>query len=315
MQACSYTLCIDSGGTKTLLEVYDDSGNLVPIEFRNQEVDTAKVAGCNINLIGEQKAKELFKDLFQNTRIKGKPLLELAKSCSIVAGMAGLGNAVNVDKMAMILSDFGFSKESLTLQADANMSLNLIDGDGSILIAGTGSICLGRKAEEPTRIGGYGRYYDKGCGFHVGLMAIEAGLQEEIEKGDATKLTPALRSHFGVEKLKDIIPGLYNGDITPAKIAALAPIVFEHAKQDRKAESIVQKTIKNITKLFTRSIERTGLKAGTIHLWGGIFNSNRAESIEEHLKQQVAGKDIKIVNMANRNVAALYYKKRRQEHF
>jgi len=50
--------------------------------------------------------------------------------------------------ISKLFEEWGIQSNNLLLVSDAALALQLIDGDGAILIAGTGSICLGKKRKQ-----------------------------------------------------------------------------------------------------------------------------------------------------------------------
>jgi N-acetylglucosamine kinase-like BadF-type ATPase len=194
--------------------------------------------------------------------------------------------------------------------SDAEMALQLIDGEGISLIAGTGSICLGKKNETLFRVGGLGRILgDEGSGYQIGLQALKAALAEEYGWGIATSLTPALKDLFQVTDLKTLIPKINLGEIPPSKIALSAPLVFCKAlEQDEIANEIIDRAARDLGDLLTKMVNISSLSDCEIHLWGGIFKNTHSEVFIQKVMETLpeTHRNLKIVNQSQDNPAILF---------
>ncbi|HLV81223.1 MAG TPA: BadF/BadG/BcrA/BcrD ATPase family protein [Chthonomonadaceae bacterium] len=96
---------------------------------------------------------------------------------------------------------------------------------GIIVIAGTGAISYGRNARgETCREDGLGYLLgDRGSGFDLGLRALRYTL-EQVEAGTPDRLAEAIMTHTGAVSHNAIVQWLY-GNFSPARVAALAPVV------------------------------------------------------------------------------------------
>jgi N-acetylglucosamine kinase-like BadF-type ATPase len=194
--------------------------------------------------------------------------------------------------------------------SDAEMALQLLNDEGIILIAGTGSICLGKRGETLFRVGGLGRILgDEGSGYQIGLQAIKAALAEEYGWGISTSLTPALKELFQVSDLKTLIPKINLGEIPPSKIASSAPIVFSKAaEEDEVAKEIIDRTAGDLSCLLTTMINMASLSDCEIHLWGGIFKNAHSEAFIQKVTEKLpeACRNLRMVNKSQDNAAVLF---------
>lgn len=175
--------------------------------------DKIEAGGSNINTIGKEGVRQVLKVLFNNLKIDGADFKEIAPSCQLIAGMAGLSLQENKDIAASLFEEWGLHR--LRLFSNVELALQLIEGDGAVLISGTGSICLGKKGGTLYRVGGFGKVMgDEGSGYQIGLQAVKAALEEEYGYGPSTRLTPALRDFFQMTELKRLLR-LINSEKSP----------------------------------------------------------------------------------------------------
>lgn len=120
------------------------------------------------------------------------------------------------------------------------------EGWGIGLIAGTGSIAVGRAADgRTTRAGGWGHLLgDEGSAYAVAL----AGLRLTARRADGRvpgldredRLTEPICKAVGVSEPAGLITAVYGRPMDRAAIAALAPMVVEAAERgDRSADAIL----------------------------------------------------------------------------
>jgi N-acetylglucosamine kinase-like BadF-type ATPase len=75
---------------------------------------------------------------------------------------------------------------------------------------------------------------DEGSGYWIGRAALRAVLREADRRGPATLLTSLLLTHFGVTQAQGLIHHVYNTNLKPSAIGALATSVqsaFSHGDQ------------------------------------------------------------------------------------
>jgi len=129
------------------------------------------------------------------------------------------------------------------LTNDAELPLSALDGTAGVaLIAGTGSIALGRDSHGTTaRVGGWGHIIgDEGSGYEIGRRGLQAAVRAADGRGQTTALLELMLQHWHLDKASDIIGQIYPaGD--KAVIARLSPIVLMAARAgDKVARRIVQ---------------------------------------------------------------------------
>ncbi len=230
-----YVIGVDGGGTKTELALIDLSGNLVGME---------KVDSTNYQAVGAEKLRdellEGFSSLINATNV------DVGRIDHIFLGLAGAGRQKDQDEIKALFDDTIF-RGKISVDSDAVVALAGAFGcqPGIIIIAGTGAICFGSNGVgKKVRSGGWGYLLgDEGSGYYIGREAILAALKDFDGRGEQTKLKERLRQLFKIDAIDKIIPLIYKNKIDRQAIAALAPLVFEMARDnDYVAEEIIRRT-------------------------------------------------------------------------
>jgi N-acetylmuramic acid 6-phosphate (MurNAc-6-P) etherase/N-acetylglucosamine kinase-like BadF-type ATPase len=303
----SGTICIDGGGSKTLLQVIDRKGNLLPLFQNGAAVNGVRVNGSNINTVGVDGVRAALHALFDGVQIgqRKQNITNVFSNYKIVAGMTGVKLLPSREKVMAIFEEFGIRKEKIWLLPDCDVVLNLLPAKGIVLIDGAGSSCFAKdKKREDYRVGGLGAILgDEGSGHSISLQALKKGLADEMGWGKKTSLTTSLKSVFNVNELKALIPKVNSREIPPGQIAKAAPIVFEAAENgDQVAQAIVNKAAKDLHKILVDMIRISDLSDCELHLWGGIFRNKNAKAFIEKMDGGLFKKRaIRVINRAHQN--------------
>ena len=209
-----FVLGIDAGGTKTVCQLANDRG---------ETLAEARRGGANLQAVGELEVEKVLHDVMEEA-IGDRNITPAA----ICLGIAGVDRPGDAQVVRAIMKRIGY-KARIIVVNDALVALEAgAPGQpGVVIIAGTGSIAYGRNANgEAARAGGWGFVLgDEGSGYWIGRSAIRAVLREADRRGPETKLTPLLLKHFQVNRPQDIIHEVYQGQLRPTTIAALAKCV------------------------------------------------------------------------------------------
>jgi N-acetylglucosamine kinase-like BadF-type ATPase len=110
------------------------------------------------------------------------------------------------------------------------------DGEGVVVVAGTGSIAYGRDASgRAARAGGWGYLLgDEGGGFWIGRAALAAVVRQFDGRGPVTLLTPMILDHLGLSTPSELIQEIYYRDVPHPTIAGIAGVV-QRAMDERDA--------------------------------------------------------------------------------
>ena len=222
-----YFLGIDGGGTKTEFLLCDKEG---------REIAHAILGASNPNDVGLEETERLLREGI--ARACGSIPL---RSISVFAGIAGGITGDNRAAIANMLSNLHFGRADNGSDAQNAVAMALGQRDGTVVIAGTGSIAFSQKDGQLFRYGGYGYLLEEGgSGFALGRDAVRAALYHESGLGAQTALHGAIRTLCGRDTVGEALGTLYAGG--KRAFAAFAPTVFEACRSgDSVAIDLVRK--------------------------------------------------------------------------
>ncbi len=239
---------VDGGGTKTRLLIQQDEGEARFVEFD----ETFRFLE-----LGYVDAARLFISMLTRSSV------DLPDVKSIAIGLAGASLENEQRTLEAALSEH-LHQARVSVQSDSTLALSAAfpKGVGMIVIAGTGSVAVGRDAQNGLHyVGGWGRFIgDEGSGHAIGLAALRyfARVADGRDRGAA--LFNALEAALGAGVLNDprtLRTSIARRDLMPA---TLAPLVFEHSDDD-VARSILQRASHDLAEIITccaRQIDFTG---------------------------------------------------------
>jgi glucosamine kinase len=224
----SYYLGVDGGGSKTLAVVVDDQG---------KERGRGLAGSSNYQVIGLEQAVHTIHEAVEQAITEARLHLPLRKAWLGLAGVDRPGDQKKLLPQCQNLAEF------VHVTNDADLILGALEQNvGVALIAGTGSIALGRDGSGKTvRAGGWGYLIgDEGSGYAIGCRGIQAAVRAADGRGPQTMLLDTILQHWQLQKAEDIIGHVY-ADGAKARIAQLATYVFQATKHgDTVACEIVQ---------------------------------------------------------------------------
>ncbi len=223
---------------------------------------------------------------------EGRARLEAAVTVSVARACAQAGLPVRphfevscfgmsggpADKQAILATLVDAGRLLVTTDADIVLSGATASGQGIIVIAGTGSIALGRNAHGVrARAGGWGYIFgDEGSAFDIVRQALRAALRLEEGWGPATHLRDVLLSATGSADANDALHLFYTPEWPRDRVAALAPLVDQAASAgDPVAIEILRSTAVHLA-TFATSIRAQLWKPGEpvdAAYTGGVFSS------------------------------------------
>jgi N-acetylglucosamine kinase-like BadF-type ATPase len=153
----------------------------------------------------------------------------LVRVDTIVIGAAGAGNPADADEIRLALVHDQIAARVI-VTTDVLLALSALGvASGAILVAGTGSIALGRTAAgELVRQGGFGwRMGDEGSGYWIGHEALRAVGAAHDGRGDRTTLTDRLVPAARAVDFRGLVAWSTVAD--PREVAGLVPAVIKAA--------------------------------------------------------------------------------------
>lgn len=261
-------LGVDGGQSTTTAVIGDESGRLL---------GTGQGGPCNHAAAGEGRAR-----------------LERAVAESVAAACAQAGLDPDVqfesacfgmsggpdDKRAILATLLRTDRLLVTTDAEIALAGATANGQGIIAIAGTGSIAIGRNAENArARVGGWGHIFgDEGSAFNIVRLALRAALRMEEGWGPATVLRQVLLDTTASGDVNQVLHHFYAPAWPRDRIAALAPLVDDAAGGgDRIALDILNASAQQLAALAAsvRAQLWKEHEAVNVAYSGGVFNSER----------------------------------------
>ncbi len=222
-------LGIDGGGSKTLAVIVDANG---------QQRGRALAGSSNYAAVGIEPAIANLYAAAEQAALRA--------GCRLPAKAAWLGLA-GVDRpgdQALLLPHLQALADTIRLTNDAELLLSALDDAvGVALVAGTGSIALGRDRHGSiARAGGWGHILgDEGSGYEIGRLALQAAARAADGRGEATVLLERIMTYWKLDRPDDMIGRVYNSD-NKAAVASLSSLVFQAARAgDHAARQITRR--------------------------------------------------------------------------
>jgi N-acetylmuramic acid 6-phosphate etherase len=226
-------LGVDGGGTHTVALLADAAENVV---------GRGEAGPSNLHAVGVERAL-----LALEAAVAAAFAAAMLPTQRVTAACLGLAGADRPWEQSLVRewAERVSLAERLELTSDGALLLatGTPDNWGLALVAGTGSIAVGRAADGRTaRAGGWGHLLgDEGSGYRLTLAALQAVAQAADGRGPTTQLTQAFLTRWQLEKPSALIHTVYRGDCDRTALAALAPVVFEIAQAgDPVARRIVE---------------------------------------------------------------------------
>ncbi len=153
----------------------------------------------------------------------------LLRADGLVVGAAGAGRASDAEEVRAVLARERIA-DRVVVVTDVALALEALGSPtGAVLVAGTGSIAIGRGADGATvRQGGYGwQMGDEGGGYWIGLEALRAVGLAHDGRGPATALDRLLRRAVSAADFRDLVA--WATIASPREVAGLTRLVMEAA--------------------------------------------------------------------------------------
>ncbi len=251
-----YFLGIDGGGSKTTAVVFDKSGCFVK-----------KAVGESINYysVGIEKARENMANIISS--------LAVEEFEGAFIGMSALNERADSQTTDRFASGI-INAKTVTMDSDLYIALEAMghDGECAVVISGTGSMAVLRKADGSiAHAGGWGYILgDEGSGYAIGLSGIKAAVRSAEGIGSTPLLSLCLE-HFGIKDIYELIDLYYDKGVTRKVTASFAECVFNcAAKGDRISLEIIDTQASELAKTAKALLDANSVDC-PVGLWGGIF--------------------------------------------
>lgn len=270
---------VDAGGTSTVAALSKDG------EF----VREARGRGGNATTLGVDDAADVIITTIRDVLVGQHP-------DAIYVGAAGAGRKRVADELRELIG-IAFRGARVVVGDDAAIAFRaaIPDGDGAVLIAGTGSTAYAQHGEQSQRVGGLGSVAgDEGSAFWIGMQAVKVYGRVLDGRASRDETTDLVARVLGVTDREGYIAALYDRAPDPAQIAALAPSIIAFAgKGNRASTKIVQQAAQELGDLVKAALRAVQLLEASprIALAGGLFRENSLLTflLETRLNGDIAG--------------------------
>ncbi len=240
---------LDGGGTRCRLAISNENREII---YQDEG------ASSNPYAVGFEGAKKNVLALLE--RAKEQLGLQDPPIKGFCFGSAGLARAQEQAKWKRVFDQYFHSDFPRILASDAEILLagSHMDISGMSLIAGTGSICIGRNEKgDMVRSGGLGSALgDEGSAWWIATQAVRRTLRSREQRDIETTMDKAILSFFHLEDWQYCVPFFNDKNLTKAAVADFAPYVTVHAnKGDALAKDILNEAARELVKLVV-SVQR-----------------------------------------------------------
>ncbi|MCU0351859.1 MAG: hypothetical protein MUF43_13690, partial [Flavobacterium sp.] len=162
--------------------------------------------------------------------------------------------------------------------------------EGLVIIAGTGSVCMGKNNKgEQTLAGGWGPLAgDEGGGAGISRRALQAIAKSSDGRGKTTKLSKYAVDYFRAGRLEDLSVAIYAPSVDNTKIAGFARFVSQAAQEgDEVAKELLAEAGRELGIAATAVIQKLKMQKRKFPIGkvGSVFKSENL--ITDSLMQKV----------------------------
>ncbi len=277
-----YFLGVDGGGTKTNIAIMNGAGEVIA-EASGGPSNPLRV-GVETAVTNIMKAADSACDLAGLSR------------GDIVAATLGLAGVRRTDIRERVRESFieryRVRKTHVTTDADIALYGTTLGKPGAVVIAGTGSICLGLNDKgEKAIAGGWGPIAgDEGGGRGIAERALHSIAKASDGRGPLTKLSEQAAGYFRASNVENLIGAIYAPQMDNSRIAGFARLVVETAIEgDKIAVEIISEAGRELGTAATAVLKRLGLTkqrvpigcVGSIFMAGDLLTRPMVELINE----------------------------------
>ena len=250
-----FFLGIDGGGTKTRAVIVDAHG---------AERSSALAGGANAHRVGIERAVA---EVIAATEMAATQAGARLPLDAAWFGLAGMDSPADAQRLLPYLAPLA---RAIHLTNDAELLLSALPNQvGVALIAGTGSIAIGRNATGATgRVGGWGHALgDEGSGYDLGRRALVAAVRSFDGRGEPTSLLEAILAAWELSDAHELIARVYYDPRSATQIARLAPMVLQAALDgDRMAQRIIRHGAAELSRAVVVAASQLGLGGAPLPL-------------------------------------------------
>ncbi len=250
MESPKRILGIEGGGTKTDWVLLSADGAIL---------QQGALPASNLRLITDDALARLFSVLPQAATHVG-------------AYLAGCATADDRGRLrGLVEKAWPGAQTAVGSDRDSGLATAFHEGDGIVVIAGTGAAVHGRKGEQIEKAGGWGQLLgDRGGGYDLARRGLRKVLTHFDLNQKITPLAEEILRTLGLNRLPDLVGWAMQAD--KMSVARLAPAIFRAAKNGEPEMLATLQAGATILAEFTRAVaQRLGSLDAPVRLIGGLF--------------------------------------------
>ena len=264
----STTLGIEGGGTKTDWVLLDESGAVL------QE---GQLPAASMKLVTDEQLAQLFSRLPKEVGTVGAFLA----GCLVERDRARLRR----------LAEAAWPGARLRVGSDgeSGFATALGEGDGIVVVSGTGAVVHGRAGGKVTKAGGWGHILgDRGGGYDLARHALRKVMLHYDLEAAVTPLGSSVLAALSLNELPQLVDWIHDAD--KMDVARLAPVVIRAAEGgDVEMRELVSHRAKDLARFTQAVAKRLGMERPEVRLYGGLLTREPwyAAEYRRHLRTYV----------------------------
>jgi N-acetylmuramic acid 6-phosphate etherase len=246
-------LGVEGGGTKTDWVLVEQKRNSTSI------VDEGRLPPTNFRLVTPQQLTDILKLL---TR-------DLDRVGIFLAGCVTEEDRSKLQNIAKNIWDH--NQIVVGSDRDSALAAAFQDGDGIIVISGTGSAVTGRKNGKIENAGGRGHLLgDRGGGYVICMEGLRLVLRTYDLEHQVTPLASEILRALMLNRMEDLIAWTQSAE--KMSVSALLPVMFAAAQHgDQEMLQIIEVGASSLAE-YTRSVAHwLNFESPSVRLLGGVF--------------------------------------------
>jgi N-acetylglucosamine kinase-like BadF-type ATPase len=261
-------LGVDGGGTKTQIALMNEAREVVGEGFAGPS---------NPLRVGVETAvTNIIKAVNEACDASGLSRGDIAAA---TLGLAGVRRAdIRQTIKTRFVEQLRVRKTTVITDAEIALFATTLGKPGLVVIAGTGSVCLGKNADGEIAIsGGWGPLAgDEGGGVGIAQTALHSVAKASDGRGIATALSQRASEYFRASGPENLIVAIYSPQVDNSRIAGFARLVVETAQEgDAVAMTILEEAGSELGLAACAVIEKLGLKKSRVPIGcvGSVFKA------------------------------------------
>jgi N-acetylglucosamine kinase-like BadF-type ATPase len=283
-------LAVDGGGTKTLALVTDLEGKVLArgigpsSNIHNVGIDES----CRAMVTAIERALAEIPGRARGTE-PGWRSNRIAAACFGLAGVDAPGDEAEVERW--VRRETIAEKVLVVNDVELVLAGGTPDGWGVALVAGTGSICLGRARDGRTvRVGGWGPLLsDEGSAYQIASDALRAVTRSVDAREPAPGLVEAVLRHWSLDDATALIRFVHAPSTTAADLAGLAVVVVDQAQRGEPvSKAILDRAARELARQVQTAMGRLELRRPPLAMGGGMLGGPLRDAVVKAIGPEIA---------------------------